>query len=184
MANDTTKIRMTPNTLSGSTDDQPDVAKLTFSTSSITSSLPLFVNDEKVLSQNKFLNFDETKGALTVDKVYVQTDFMVDSKHALLQSEDLKVADGIVSATNINVSGKASVGSISVSGAKVLTQNQFLTFDDITGTLNANYMTANEMKVKGRDVLFSSPDLSWDEATGTLTVKNLKVIGTMELENS
>ena len=53
---DTVKIKITPNTVSGSTQDQQDVAKLSFTNNSISSSAPLFVNNENVISENRFLS--------------------------------------------------------------------------------------------------------------------------------
>ena len=50
---DTVKIKITPNTVSGSTQDQQDVAKLSFTNNSISSSVPTYVNNEKgIYEQN------------------------------------------------------------------------------------------------------------------------------------
>ena len=52
---DTVKIKITPNAVSASTEDQPDVAKLSFANNGSKSSQPLFVNDWRVIAENQFL---------------------------------------------------------------------------------------------------------------------------------
>ena len=137
---ETTKIKITPSAVSGSTAEQHDVAKLSFASNGIKSSLPLFVNDNRVITENNRLRYDEGQGIMRVDKMYVQEEMLVNGQKPIFQSDDMKIKDGVLSVNNISVAGK--------------------------------------------NLLFSSPDLSWDEATGTLTVKNLKVIGTMDISNA
>ena len=64
---DTVKIKITPNAVSASTEDQPDVAKLSFVNHGM-----LFVNDRKVIAESQYLQFDEGQGIVRVDKVDVQ----------------------------------------------------------------------------------------------------------------
>ena len=52
---DTVTIKITPNAVSVSTEDQPDVAKRSFANNGMKSSQPLFVNDRKVIAENEFL---------------------------------------------------------------------------------------------------------------------------------
>ena len=68
---DTAKIKITPYAVSASTEDPPDVAKLSFANNGIESSQPLCMNDRKVIAENQVLQFDETQGMVRVDKVYV-----------------------------------------------------------------------------------------------------------------
>ena len=167
---ETVKIKITPNTVSGSTEDQQDVAKLSFANNGIKSSLPHFVNEKKVITENQFLQYDEQQGIMRAEKVFVQKEFLVNGQEAVFQSDDFKVENGSVQAKDLRVNGN-----------KVLATNQYLSFNETTGIINSNGVHANELKVKGIVLLVSSPDLLFDPATGTLTVKRIKILETIEV---
>ena len=93
---DTVKIKITPNTVSGSTQDQQDVAKLSFTNNSISSSVPLFVNHEKVIHENNFLRWDAGQGILGPEKVYVQKELLVDGQKPVISSDVFEVENGVV----------------------------------------------------------------------------------------
>ena len=99
------KIKITPNTVSGRTEDQQDVAKLSFANNGIKSSLPLFVNEKKVITENQFLQYDEQQGIMRVEKVFVQKQFLVIGQKALFQSDDFKVGNCSVQAKDMRFIG-------------------------------------------------------------------------------
>ena len=204
---DTVKIKITPNTVSGSTQDQQDVAKLSFTNNSISSSVPLLVNNEKVIYETNFLRWDASQGILRPEKVYVQKELLVDGQKPVMSSDVFKVENGVVLTKDLRVNNE-----------KVLYQNQYLKFDETTGKLTANSLQTNDLKVKGldvltspenlqvvnntvtvkdlnvttsanlkslkvdnQDVLISSPDLSFDATTGTLTVRRLRILEEAEV---
>ena len=103
---ETVQIKITPNAVSASTEDQPDVAKLSFANNGIKSSQPFFVNDRKVVAENQFLQFDEGQGIVRVDKVYVQNEVMINGQKPLLQSDNTKLdEDGSVLVKDLQVDG-------------------------------------------------------------------------------
>ena len=204
---DTVKIKITPNTVSGSTQDQQDVAKLSFTNNSISSSVPLLVNNEKVINENNFLRRDASQGILRPETVYVQKELLVNGQKPIMSSDVFKVENGVVLTKDLRVNNE-----------KVLYQNQYLKFDETTGKLTANSVQTNDLKVKGldvltssenlqivnntvtvkdlnvttsanlkslkvdnQDVLISSPDLSFDATTGTLTVRRLRILEEAEV---
>ena len=204
---DTVKIKITPNTVSGSTQDQQDVAKLSFTNNSISSSVPLLVNNEKVIYENNSLRWDASQGILRPETVYVQKELLVDGQKPVMSSDVFKVENGVVLTKDLRVNNE-----------KVLYQNQYLKFDETTGKLTANIVQTNDLKVKGldvltssenlqivnntvtvkdlnvttsanlkslevdnQDVLLSSPDLSFDATTGTLTVRLLSILEEAEV---
>ena len=204
---DTVKIKITPNTVSGSTQDQQDVAKLSFTNNSISSSVPLLVNNEKVIYENNFLRWDASQGILRPETVYVQKELLVNGQKPIMSSDVFKVENGVVLTKDLRVNNE-----------KVLYQNQYLKFDETTGKLTANSVQTNDLKVKGLDVLTSSenlqivnntvtvkdlnvttsanlkslkvdnqdfllpsPDLSFDATTGTLTVRRLRILEEAEV---
>ena len=204
---DTVKIKITPNTVSGSTQDQQDVAKLSFTNNSISSSVPLLVNNEKVIYENNFLRWDASQGILRPETVYVQKELLVNGQKPIMSSDAFKVENGVVLTKDLRVNNE-----------KVLYQNQYLKFDETTGKLTANSVQTNDLKVKGldvltssenlqivnntvtvkdlnvttsanlkslkvdnQDVLISSPDLSFDATTGTLTVRRLRILEEAEV---
>ena len=204
---DTVKIKITPNTVSGSTQDQQDVAKLSFTNNSISSSVPLLVNNEKVIYENNFLRWDASQGILRPEAVYVQKELLVNGQKPIMSSDAFKVENGVVLTKDLRVNNE-----------KVLYQNQYLKFDETTGKLTANSVQTNDLKVKGldvltssenlqivnntvtvkdlnvttsanlkslkvdnQDVLISSPDLSFDATTGTLTVRRLRILEEAEV---
>lgn len=204
---DTVKIKITPNTVSGSTQDQQDVAKLSFTNNSISSSVPLLVNNEKVIYENNFLRWDAGQGILRPETVYVQKELLVNGQKPVMSSDVFKVENGVVLTKDLRVNNE-----------KVLYQNQYLKFDETTGKLTANSLQTNDLKVKGLDVLTSSenlqivnntvtvkdlnvttsanlkslkvdnqdvlipsPDLSFDATTGTLTVRRLRILEEAEV---
>ena len=93
---ETVKIKITPNTVSGSTPDQQDVTKLSFTNNSISSSVPLFVNNEKVIYENNFLRWDASQGILRPETVYVQKEFLVNGQKPIMSSDVFKVENGII----------------------------------------------------------------------------------------
>jgi hypothetical protein len=127
---DTVKIKITPNTVSGSTQDQQDVAKLSFTNNSISSSVPLLVNNEKVIYENNFLRWDAGQGILRPEKVYVQKELLVNGQKPVMSSDVFKVENGVVLTKDLRVNNE-----------KVLYQNQYLKFDETTGKLTANSVT-------------------------------------------
>ena len=204
---DTVKIKITPNTVSGSTQDQQDVAKLSFTNNSISSSVPLLVNNEKVIYENNFLRWDASQGILRPETVYVQKELLVNGQKPVMSSDVFKVENGVVLTKDLRVNNE-----------KVLYQNQYFKFDETTGKLTANSVQTNDLKVKGldvltssenlqivnntvtvkdlnvttsanlkslkvdnQDVLISSPDLSFDATTGTLTVRRLRILEEAEV---
>ena len=204
---DTVKIKITPNTVSGSTQDQQDVAKLSFTNNSISSSVPLLVNNEKVIYENNFLRWDASQGILRPETVYVQKELLVNGQKPIMSSDVFKVENGVVLTKDLRVNNE-----------KVLYQNQDLKFDETTGKLTANSVQTNDLKVKGldvltssenlqivnntvtvkdlnvttsanlksfkvdnQDVIISSPDLSFDATTGTLTVRRLIILEEAEV---
>ena len=162
------KIKITRDTISSSTEDQQDVAKLSFANNGIKSSLPHFVNEKKVITENQFLQYDEQQGIMRAEKV--QKEFLVNGQKAVFQSDDFKVEKGSVQAKDPLVNGN-----------RVLATNQYLSFNEATGIFNSNGVHANDLKLKGTDVLGSSPDLLFGPATGTLTVKRIKILETIEV---
>ena len=100
---DTVKIKITPNTVSGSTQDQQDVAKLSFTNNSINSSVPLFVNNEEVIYENNFLRWDASQGILRPDKVNVQNEPLVNGQKTIFTSDVFKVENGIVLTKDLRV---------------------------------------------------------------------------------
>ena len=167
---ETVKIKITPNTVAGSTEDQQDVAKLSFANHGIKSSPPLFLNEKKVITESQFLQYNEQKGIVRAEEVVVQKELLVNGQKAVFQNDDFKVENGSVQAKDLRVNGN-----------KVLTMNQYLCFNEATGIINSNGVHANELKVKGNDVLASSPDMLCAPATGTLTVKRIKILETIEV---
>ena len=67
-----------------------------------------------------------------------------------------------------------------INGDKISAMNQYLSFNEATGTVNSNGVHANDLKVKGNDVIVSSPDLFFDPAARTVTVKSNKLLETIE----
>ena len=167
---DTVKIKITPNTVSGSTQDQQDVAKLSFTNNSISSSVPLLVNNEKVIYENNFLKWDAGQGILRPEKVYVQKELLVDGQKPVMSSDVFKVENGVVLTKDLRVNNE-----------KVLYQNQYLKFDETTGKLTANSVQTNDLKVKGLDVLTSSENLQI--VNNTVTVKDLNVTTSANLKS-
>ena len=131
---DTVKIKITPNAVSANTEDQPDVAKLSFANNGIKSSQPLFVNDRKVIAENQFLKFDEGQGIVRVDKVYVQNEFMINGQKPLVQSDDIKMG------TN----GSVLVRDLKVNGSEVLLASPSLSWDEATQTLTVKNLKVLE----------------------------------------
>ena len=111
---ETKKIKITLNTGSGSTQDQQDVAKLSFTNNSISSSAPLFVNNEKVIYENNFLRWDAGQGILRPEQVYVQKELLVDGQKPVMSSDVFKVENGVVLTRDLRVNNE-----------KVLCQNQY-----------------------------------------------------------
>ena len=161
------KIKITPNTVSGRTEDQQDVAKLSFANNGIKSSLPLFVNEKKVITENQFLQYNEQDGIVRAEKVYVQKEFLVNGQKAVFQIYDFKVENGSVQAKDL------------VNGNKVLATNQYLSFNEAIDIINSNGVHATELKVKGNDVIGSSPELFSGPATRSLTVTRMQIIETI-----
>ena len=100
---ETVKINITPNTVSGSTQDQQDVAKLSFTNNSISSSVPLFVNNEKVVYEYNFFTWDAGQGILRPEKVYVQKELLVDGQKPVMSSDVFKVESGVVLTKDLRV---------------------------------------------------------------------------------
>ena len=100
---DTVKIKITPNTVTSSTQDQQDVAKLSFTNNSISSSVPLLVNNEKVIYENNFLGWDEGQGIVRSDKVYVQNELLVNGQKPVMSSDVFKVESGVVLTKDLRV---------------------------------------------------------------------------------
>ena len=90
------KIKITPNTVSGSTQDQHDVAKLSFTSDSISSSVPLLLNNKKVVYQTNSLRWDASQGVSRPDKVYVQNELLVNGHKPVMSSDVFKVDNGVV----------------------------------------------------------------------------------------
>ena len=111
---DTMKIKITPNTVSRSTQDRQDVAELSFTNSSISSSAPLFVNYEKVIYEQHFLRWDAAQGILRSDKVYVLNELLVNGQKPVMSSDVFKVENGVVLTKDLRVNND-----------KVLYQNQY-----------------------------------------------------------
>ena len=119
------KFKITPNAVSASTEDQPDVAKLSFANNGIKSSQPLFVNDRRVIAENQFLQFNETDGIVRAEKVYVQSEFMINGQKPLAQSDHIKM----------DPSGSVLVRDLKVNGSEVLLASPSLSWDEATQTL-------------------------------------------------
>ena len=131
---DTVKIKITPNAVSASTEDQPDVAKLSFLNNGIKSSQPLFVNDRKVIAENQYLQFDEGQGIVRVDKVYVQNEFMINGQKPLAQSDNIK----------LDTDGSVLVRDLKVNGSEVLLASPSLSWDEATQTLTVKSLKVLE----------------------------------------
>ena len=110
---ETVKIKITPNTVSGSTQDQHDVAKFSFTNSSISSSVQLFLNSEKVIYENNFLRWDAGQGILRPEKLDLQKELLVDGQEPVMSSDVFKVENGVVLTKDLRVNNE-----------KVLYQNQ------------------------------------------------------------
>ena len=108
------KIKITPNTVSGSTQDQQDVAKLSFTNNSTSSSVPLLVNNEKVIYEHNFLKSGEGHGILRPEILYVQKELLVDGRKPVMSSDVFKVENGVVSTKDLRVKNE-----------NVLYQNQY-----------------------------------------------------------
>ena len=80
-----------PKTLSGSAQDQQDVAKLSFTNNSISSSVPLLVNNEKVIYENNSLRWDAGQFILRPETVYVQKELLVNGQKPVMSSDVFKV---------------------------------------------------------------------------------------------
>ena len=122
------KIKTTPNAVSTNAEDQPQphVAKLSFSTTGIKSSQPLFVNDRKVIAENQFLQFNETDGIVGAEKVYVQSEFMINGQKPLGQRDHIKM----------DPSGSVLVRDLKANGSEVLLASPTLTWDEATQNPN------------------------------------------------
>ena len=131
---DTVKIKITPNAVSASTEDQPDVAKLSFANQCIEAYHPLFVHDRKAIAGNKHLQFDEGQGIVRVDKVYVQNEFMINGQKPLVQNDDIKMG------TN----GSVLVRDLKVNGSDVLLASPSLSWDETTQTLTVKNLKVLE----------------------------------------
>ena len=131
---DTVKIKITPNAVSASTEDQPDVAKLSFANNGIKSSQPLFVNDRKVIAENQYLQFDEGQGIVRAEKVYVQSEFIINGQKPLVQNDDIKMG------TN----GSVLVRDLKVNGSDVLLASPSLSWDETTQTLTVKNLKVLE----------------------------------------
>ena len=131
---DTVKIKITPNAVSASTEDQPDVTKLSFANNGIKSSQPLFVNDRKVIAENQYLQFDEGQGIVRAEKVYVQNEFMINGQKPLVQSDNIKM----------DPSGSVLVRDLKVNGSEVLLASPSLSWDEATQTLTVKNLKVLE----------------------------------------
>ena len=131
---DTVKIKITPNAVSASTEDQPDVAKLSFANNGIKSSQPLFVNDRRVIAENKFLQFNETDGIVRAEKIYVQSEFTINGQEPLVQSDHIKM----------DPSGSVLVRDLKVNGSEVLLASPSLSWDEATQTLTVKNLKVLE----------------------------------------
>ena len=131
---DTVKIKITPNAVSANTEDQPDVAKLSFANNGIKSSQPLFVNDRRVIAENQFLQFNETDGIVRAEKVYVQSEFMINGQKPLVQSDHIKM----------DPSGSVLVRDLKVNGSEVLLASPSLSWDEATQTLTVKNLKVLE----------------------------------------
>ena len=58
----TMKIKIIRNSVSSSTEDQQDVARLSLANNGIKSPLPLFVNEKKVITEHQLLQYNEQEG--------------------------------------------------------------------------------------------------------------------------
>ena len=135
---DTVKIKITPKTVSGSTQDQQDVAKLSFTNNSISSSVPLLVNNEKVIHENNFLKWDASQGILRPETVYVQKELLVNRQKPILSSDVFKVENGVALTKDLRVNHE-----------KVVYQNEYLEFYETTGKLAESSLQTNDLKVNG-----------------------------------
>ena len=131
---DTLNIKISPTAVSASTEDQPDVAKLSFANNGIKSSQPLFVNDRRVIAENQFLQFNETDGIVRVEKVYVQSEFMINGQKPLVQNDDIKM----------DPSGSVLVRDLKVNGSEVLLASPSLSWDETTQTLTVKNLKVLE----------------------------------------
>ena len=131
---DTVKIKITLNAVSANTEDQPDVAKLSFANNGIKSSQPLFVNDRKVIAENQCLQFDEGQGIVRVDKVYVHNEFMIHGQKPLAQSDNIK----------LDTDGSVLVRDLKVNGSEVLLASPSLSWDEATQTLTVKNLKVLE----------------------------------------
>ena len=131
---DTVKIKITPSAVSTNTEDQPDVAKLSFANNGIKSSQPLFVNDRKVIAENQYLQFDEGQGIVRAEKVYVQNEFMINGQKPLVQSDNIKM----------DPSGSVLVRDLKVNGSEVLLASPSLSWDETTQTLTVKNLKVLE----------------------------------------
>ena len=131
---DTVKIKITPNAVSASTEDQPDVAKLSFANNGMKSSQPLFVNDRKVMAESHLLQFDVSQGIVRVDKVYVQHEIMINGQKPLVQSDNIKV----------DTDGSVLVKDLKVNGSDVLLASPSLSWDEATQTLTVKSLKVLE----------------------------------------
>ena len=128
------KLKITPNAVSASTEDQPDVAKLSFANNGIKSCQPLFVKDRKVIAENQFLPFNENDCIVRAEKVYVQSEFMINGQKPLVQSEHIKM----------DLSGSVLVRDLQVNGSDVFLASPNLSWDEATQTLTAKNLKVLE----------------------------------------
>ena len=87
---ETVKIKITPNTVSGSAEDQQDVAKLSFANDGFKSSLPLSVKEKKVIVENQFLQSNQQDGIVRAEKVYVQNELLAHGQKPVMSSDVFK----------------------------------------------------------------------------------------------
>ena len=131
---DTEKNKITLNAVSASTEDQPDVAKLSFANNGIKSSPPFFVNDRTVIAENQYLQFDEGQGIVRVDKVYVQNEVMINVQKPLVQSANI----------NLDDDGSVLVRDFKVNGSEVPLASPSLAWDEATQTLTVKILKVLE----------------------------------------
>ena len=120
---DTVKIKITPNAVSASTSDKPDVAQLLFSDYGINSTQLLYINGEKVMWQNQYFKFNDSTGEIQSNSIN-STELKAKASDVIVESEDLKVE-----------SGSVLVKDLKVNGSEVLLASPSLSWDEATQTL-------------------------------------------------
>ena len=87
-----------------------------------------------MIAEKQFLQFNETDGIRRAEKVYVQSEFMINGQKPLAQSDNIKM----------DPSGSVLVRDLKVNGSGVLLASPSLSWDEATQTLTVKNLKVLE----------------------------------------